>query len=123
MGVVRWELSVLVYGIKGGIGYVVRWVCMDLVVMEDDVEFIDSEDWSEEEEVSFDGGKYVGDSKLCRHVFFESWRIRFAIPDGIVIKGYIVAGDVWDSFWVCEWNELDGYCKLMVVRLLVHALN
>ena len=44
MGVVRWELNVLVYGIKGGIGYVVRWVCMDLVVIEDDVEFIDSED-------------------------------------------------------------------------------
>ena len=36
---------------------------MDLVVMGDDVEVIDSEDWSEEEEVSLDEGNYVGDGK------------------------------------------------------------
>ena len=45
---------------------------MVLVMMEDDVEVIDSEDWSEEEEVSLDGGKYVGDGKWCGRVFLES---------------------------------------------------
>ena len=44
--------------------------------------------------MSLDGGKYVGDGKLCGPVFFESRRINFAIPDEIVIEGYIVVGDV-----------------------------
>ena len=44
---------------------------MDLVVMGDDVKSIDSKDWSEEEEVSLDGGKYVGDGKLCGPVFLN----------------------------------------------------
>ena len=60
-----------IYGINGGISCVVRWVCMDLVVMGDDVKSIDSKDWSEEEEVSLDGGKYVGDGKLCGPVFLN----------------------------------------------------
>ena len=51
------------YGIKVGISFVRRWVCMDVVVMGDDVEVIDREDCSEEEEVSLGGGKYVGDGK------------------------------------------------------------
>ena len=36
---------------------------MDVVVMGDDVEVIDREDCSEEEEVLLGGGKYVGDGK------------------------------------------------------------
>ena len=44
---------------------------MDLVVMGDDVEGIDSEDWSGEEEVSLDGGKYVGYGKVCCRFFFN----------------------------------------------------
>ena len=85
MGVVRWELSVLVYDIKGSISFVGRCVCMDLVQMGDDVEVIHSKDWSEENEVSLDGGKYVGDDKLCGRVFCESRRISFVIPDSIII--------------------------------------
>ena len=63
MGVVRWGFCVLVYGIKVGISFVRRWVCMDVVVMGDDVEVIDREDCSEEEEVLLGEGKYVGDGK------------------------------------------------------------
>ena len=44
LGVVRWELSVLVYDIKGSISFVGRCVCMDLVQMGDDVEVIHSKD-------------------------------------------------------------------------------
>ena len=69
MRLVSWELSVLVYGIKRVIGFIVRWVCTDLVVMGDDVKGIYSEDWSEEEEVSPDRRKYVDDGKLYSRVF------------------------------------------------------
>ena len=58
MGVVRWGFCVLVYGIKGGIRFIGCWVCMDVVMVGDDVEVVDREDWSEEEEVSLGGGKY-----------------------------------------------------------------
>ena len=44
---------------------------MDVVVMGDNVEIIDGEDWSEEEEISLGGGKYVGDDKWCGRVFFN----------------------------------------------------
>ena len=87
MGVVRWELSVVIYSRKGGISFVRRWVCMSLFVMGDDVEVIDNEDWSEEEKASLDGGKYVGGDKLCGRIFCEWRRISVAIPDGIVIEG------------------------------------
>ena len=72
---------------KGGIRFVGRGVCMDVVVMGDDVEVIDKGDYSEEEEVLLGGGKYVGDGKWCSRVFFESRWISFDIPDGIVIDG------------------------------------
>ena len=52
-----------------------------------DVEELDCEDWSDEKDVSLDGGRYVGIGKLIGLVFFESRRISFAIPDGIVIDG------------------------------------
>ena len=44
---------------------------MDAVVMEDDMEVIDRDDWSEEEEVSLGGGKYVDDGKWCVRVFLN----------------------------------------------------
>ena len=56
---------------KGGIRFVGCWVCMDAVVMEDDMEVIDRDDWSEEEEVSLGGGKYVDDGKWCVRVFLN----------------------------------------------------
>ena len=37
--------------------------------------------------MSLDGGKYVGDDKLCGRVFCESRRISFVIPDSIIIEG------------------------------------
>ena len=51
-------------------------------------------------------------------VFFESRRISFAIPDGIVIYGYVVEDNSCDSFWVVECIELEGDCKLVVVKAL-----
>ena len=48
---------------------------MDVVVMGDDVEVMDREDWSEEEEMSLGGGKYVGDDKWCGRVFLIKMNI------------------------------------------------
>ena len=74
------------YGIKGGISFIGCWVCMDVLVMGDDMEDIDREDWSEEEEVLLRGGDIlVMVSDVV--VFLESRWIRFAIPDGIAIDG------------------------------------
>ena len=55
MGVVSWQLIGLWYCIKGVIGVIVHWVCIDLVVTGDGVEGVDIENWSEDEEVSLDG--------------------------------------------------------------------
>ena len=56
---------------KGDIRFVGCWVYIDVVVMGDDVEVKDREDWSEEEEVSLGGGKYFGDGKWCGRVFWN----------------------------------------------------
>ena len=61
------------------------WV--DIFVLVGDEEEIDFEDWTDEEEESLGGGRYMGTGKLVGLIFFESRRISFAIPDGIVIDG------------------------------------
>ena len=60
---------------------------VDIFVLVGDKEDIDFEDWTDEEEVSLGGGRYMGIGKLFGLIFFESRRISFAIPDGIVIDG------------------------------------
>ena len=82
-----WEWVRLLFFIEEVIDLVVCWIGIDIIVLVGDVEEIDCEDWSEEKEVSLDGGRYVGVGKLIGLVFFESRRISFAIPDGIVIDG------------------------------------
>ena len=63
------------------------WIGVNIFVLKGDVEEIDFEDWTDEEEVSLGGGRYIGIGKLFGLIFFESRRISFAIPDGIVIDG------------------------------------
>ena len=66
----------------------VLWLIgVDIFVLVGDKEDIDFEDWTDEEEVSLGGGRYMGIGKLFGLIFFESRRISFAIPDGIVIDG------------------------------------
>ena len=66
----------------------VLWLIgVDIFVLVGDKEDIDFEDWTDEEEVSLGGGRYMGIGKLFGLIFFESRRISFAIPDGIVIEG------------------------------------
>ena len=113
-----WEWVGLLFCIKEVIDLVLCWICIHIIVLVGDVEEIDFEDWSEEEEVSLGGGRYVGVGKLFGLVFFESRRISFAIPDGIVIYGYVVEENSCDSFWVVECIELEGDCKLVVVKAL-----
>ena len=60
----------------------------------------------------------MGVGKWFGLVFFESRRISFAIPDGIVIYGYVVEENSCDSLWVVGWIELEGDCKLVVVKAL-----
>ena len=60
---------------------------VDIFVLVGDKEDIDFEDWTDEEEVSLGGGRYMGIGKLFGLIFFESRRISFAIPDGIAIDG------------------------------------
>ena len=79
---------------------------------------IDFEDWADEEEVSLGGGRYMGIGKLFGLVCFESRRMSFAIPNGIVIYGYIVEENSCDSCWVVEWIELEGDFRLVVVKAL-----
>ena len=42
----------------------------------------------------------------------------FAIPNGMVIYGYIVEENSCDSCWVVEWIELEGDFRLVVVKAL-----
>ena len=66
----------------------VLWLIgVDIFVLVGDKEDIDFEDWTDEEEVSLGGGRYMGIGKLFDLIVFESRRISFAIPDGIVIDG------------------------------------
>ena len=60
---------------------------VDIFVLVGDEEEIDFEDWTDEEEVSLGGGRYMGIGKLFGLIFFESRRISFVIPDGIAIDG------------------------------------
>ena len=60
----------------------------------------------------------MGVGKLFGLVFFESRRISCAIPDGIVIYGYVVEENSCDSCWVVEWVELEGDFRLVVVKAL-----
>ena len=70
----------------------------------DDVKEIDFEDWTDEEEVSLGGGRYVGVGNFFGLVCFESRRISFAIPDGIVIFRRILAIR-FELLNVLNWKE------------------
>ena len=82
---------------KEDIRFVGCWVYIDVVVMGDDVEVIDRDDWREEEEVLLGGGNML---VMVSDVF-----VFFLIK-------------IWNSFWVDEWNKLDRDCKCMGVNTL-----
>ena len=69
LGRIVLEVHGLFFRIKVSFCFALSSLFIELCVLGEDSEEVDIKDWSEEEEVSLDGGWYVGDGKVLGLVF------------------------------------------------------